>query len=1131
MKKSLLVLTAALAFGMAAAQTEAPASAPQVPALTDVPAGHWAKDAIDRLVGQGIILGYPDGTYRGTQNLTRYEAAVIIARLLDQVRTGEVPASTIDADTLTALQNAIQELAADLAALGVRVSDLEENAVSRDDFTRLESRIEELAAAGTNTAPAGDAEAIANIQAQIDDLTARADDYDTLRADVDDNASSIAALNDLTVLLNQDILNLQDRTSAIEAAQADLVQKADFDTLSGRVGAVEGRVTKVETSVGDLDNRVKQLEKYAFNLRPSLSITYNVARGTRNMDFDRLIPGTIFSTGDDGDGATADTAVDWADLTGGREPIAASVAVPAVPNRGETQADFDLRVAAARQANATSYYGFSTATAAPVYREGNTTLSFGISFDNAGKIDTATSATTGAFTPSAGKLNINKVDVTFGVRAGLPTADSRYPDVTQDGVTYRPLFFFFKQGTAAFTVGNAPVTVTFGKALKFKFGDYLFDNDATGRGDGFVVNVDGSTVPVIGAYKPNITVVYGSRGGGDAAVVYNDVYNTATPPVLISRTATGLSDGAYKYYRGVRAEITPIGTLKAGLNYAQETLDAAGLQAAQNAAVVGVPNANPVVLPAGRFTIAGDVTAFGADLHGAVGGWQIDSEYAQSRVTTNSFGATPVANSTVTERAFYGKVAGTLGPVKVYDLNYRSITAGYNATAGIMEADPTDDDSTAPYHLDQTGFGIKVGGALGPVAVGAYYDRETNNANAADTLITDLGVAAKANLFNLVTVRGGYYQFNKAANADTDFSVNAVTGNGTRYSVRADVTPGFGLAIGAYYNYLTINNVRAQNDALLFRNSKYNSYFGLADNEFLNSDGCGVNHPGIARSDTDGVGGALSFSLANFTDKACYTEYGAELTHNGKDASALVKDLTFRVGYASRFRTATNSYSNGFTYGDVLYGKKIGIAQVDVKAAFGIDRYANADLNAVAVGSLANVAYNSNAAAVGVKVVTDPLGVIFKPSFEGQVGYYTRSHTYGTGTYVAIPGNTTDADTTNDADVLAPNPGNYTSNAIKYSAGVKLNEFLLPNTKLAVYYAGYQGTNRAYIPFSGSTAGRFVDQNNGGATVRQDLVYVEGNYYDLSFGYGVGNLRLRNGTAAPSDARGQVFKISYKVNF
>jgi hypothetical protein len=288
MKKSLFILTAALSFGFAAAQTAdpvapatptaAPAAAPQVPALTDVPAGHWAKDAIDRLVSRGIILGYPDGTYRGTQNLTRYEAAVIIARLLDQIRTGDVSTTNITAEDLTALQNAIQELAADLTALGVRVSDLEENAVNRDDFSRLEARVEELAAAN------GDAAAITAIQAQIAELTARADEYDTLRADIDDNASSIAALNDLTVLLNQDILNLQDRVSAVESAQADFVQRSDFDNLAGRVGTIDTRVTTLENAprfsvVGSLAPRFGRLAL--------------VQNGAGDFDVDRLTNGTF----------------------------------------------------------------------------------------------------------------------------------------------------------------------------------------------------------------------------------------------------------------------------------------------------------------------------------------------------------------------------------------------------------------------------------------------------------------------------------------------------------------------------------------------------------------------------------------------------------------------------------------------------------------------------------------------------------------------------------------------------------------------------------------------------------------------------------------------------------------------
>nr|WP_184031627.1 S-layer homology domain-containing protein [Deinococcus budaensis] len=300
MKKSMFVLTAALSFGVAMAQTApvapatpttAPAAAPQVPALTDVPAGHWAKDAIDRLVSQGIILGYPDGTYRGTQNLTRYEAAVIIARLLDQVRQGQVNPGAIDAETLTALQNAIQELAADLTALGVRVSDLEENAVNRDDFTRLEARVEELAAAS------GDAAAIAAIQTQIAELTARADEYDTLRADIDDNASSIAALNDLTVLLNQDILNLQDRVSAVESAQADFVQRSDFDNLAGRVNTIDTRVTTLENAP-------------KFSVGGTIGANYgrlaltSPTTGGQNFDVDRLTDGTfaagVFSNPDYG---------------------------------------------------------------------------------------------------------------------------------------------------------------------------------------------------------------------------------------------------------------------------------------------------------------------------------------------------------------------------------------------------------------------------------------------------------------------------------------------------------------------------------------------------------------------------------------------------------------------------------------------------------------------------------------------------------------------------------------------------------------------------------------------------------------------------------------------------------------
>ncbi|MBQ7704568.1 MAG: S-layer homology domain-containing protein [Selenomonadaceae bacterium] len=46
----------------------------------DVSNNHWAVDAVTLLAAEGIIEGYGNGTFRGEQNITRYEAAVMIAR-------------------------------------------------------------------------------------------------------------------------------------------------------------------------------------------------------------------------------------------------------------------------------------------------------------------------------------------------------------------------------------------------------------------------------------------------------------------------------------------------------------------------------------------------------------------------------------------------------------------------------------------------------------------------------------------------------------------------------------------------------------------------------------------------------------------------------------------------------------------------------------------------------------------------------------------------------------------------------------------------------------------------------------------------------------------------------------------
>lgn len=48
----------------------------------DVPQNHWAYQYISQLAGNGILVGYPDGTFKGDAKMTRYEFATMLYRAL-----------------------------------------------------------------------------------------------------------------------------------------------------------------------------------------------------------------------------------------------------------------------------------------------------------------------------------------------------------------------------------------------------------------------------------------------------------------------------------------------------------------------------------------------------------------------------------------------------------------------------------------------------------------------------------------------------------------------------------------------------------------------------------------------------------------------------------------------------------------------------------------------------------------------------------------------------------------------------------------------------------------------------------------------------------------------------------------
>ncbi|MDR1622639.1 MAG: S-layer homology domain-containing protein, partial [Synergistaceae bacterium] len=86
----------------------------------DVPLNHWAYDAIGQLAAQGVLSGYPDGTYKGRQPTTRYEMASALARALALVDMTK--ADNRDVDMLKKL---IIEFSDELDMLGVKVEQVD----------------------------------------------------------------------------------------------------------------------------------------------------------------------------------------------------------------------------------------------------------------------------------------------------------------------------------------------------------------------------------------------------------------------------------------------------------------------------------------------------------------------------------------------------------------------------------------------------------------------------------------------------------------------------------------------------------------------------------------------------------------------------------------------------------------------------------------------------------------------------------------------------------------------------------------------------------------------------------------------------------------------------------------------
>lgn len=119
LKTTLAAFFAATAFTVSAANP-----------FADVDTSSWAYQAVCQLSDQGVVDGYPDGTFKGDKNVSRYELAQIIGRLMAKE-------GTLNDSQRATVQKLSAEYAGELQSLGVRVKELEKKTGNLSNITEI----------------------------------------------------------------------------------------------------------------------------------------------------------------------------------------------------------------------------------------------------------------------------------------------------------------------------------------------------------------------------------------------------------------------------------------------------------------------------------------------------------------------------------------------------------------------------------------------------------------------------------------------------------------------------------------------------------------------------------------------------------------------------------------------------------------------------------------------------------------------------------------------------------------------------------------------------------------------------------------------------------------------------------
>lgn len=189
----------------------------QAQSFSDIPPGHWAREAVEYLAARGYLVGYPDGTFGGDRPVTRYELALALYRAV-ALR----PEMVLDEEAMALLRPLLREMAEEMR------------------------QVDRQMAADAPPEPAPD---LADMRARLDQLEA---DLAAL-ADRDEPGQAIAEIL-LQVAVIRDRLEMLS-SGELPEGLARRLSAFLAQAYEERLGAIERRLAALETKVSTLEQR------------------------------------------------------------------------------------------------------------------------------------------------------------------------------------------------------------------------------------------------------------------------------------------------------------------------------------------------------------------------------------------------------------------------------------------------------------------------------------------------------------------------------------------------------------------------------------------------------------------------------------------------------------------------------------------------------------------------------------------------------------------------------------------------------------------------------------------------------------------------------------------------------------